>query len=64
MTSTSKHSSKLFHAKSYPTDAVRKKITAGDHTDYQTVIFLRKEPLGANQNVIAQVLYNEEFNTN
>lgn len=62
MSSTSKHSSKLFHAKSYPTDAVREKIAAGYHTDYQIVIFIRKEPLGANQNFIAQVLYNEEFN--
>lgn len=62
MSSTSKHSSKLFHAKSYPTDAVRKKIAAGCHTDYQVVIFIRKEPLGAKHNFIAQVLYNEEFN--
>lgn len=62
MISTSKHSSKLFHAKSYPIDAVRKKIAAGYHTGYQIVIFIRKELLGANQNFIAQVLYNEEFN--
>lgn len=62
MSSTSKHSLKLFHAKSCPTDAVRKKIAAGYHTDYQTVIFIRKEPLGANENFLAQALYNEEFN--
>jgi len=41
---------------------LKKNIAAGCHTDYQFVIFSRKEPLRVNQKFTAQVLYNEEFN--